>query len=179
MLTVKSSQKASVPMKKRTIFNTKFNIGFGCPRKDTCLTCDRFLAELSHLEKQVHESIDLEVNSAKLLSVQQEYQDHLQQKRVFYERKSSARARTQGSNSEYAIAFDFWKNLPCPNITTNDVYYKRQLSMYSFNVHILKSNEVYEYFYNETIAKKGDDVASMLYDVFTTKIPEIITSIHL
>ena len=166
--------------KYRKIFNTKFNIGFGCPRKDTCSTCDRFLAEIGHLEKQITDALDFETNSARLVKVRQEYQDYLQEQGVFCKRKANARTQTQGSNTEYAIAFDFWKNLPCPNVTSNDVYYKRQSSVYSFNVHILTTNEVYVYFYNEQIAKKGaDDVASMLYDVFTTKIPENITNLHL
>ena len=36
------------------------------------------------------------------------------------------------------------------------------------------------YFYDETHAKKGaDDVTSMLYDFFTTKVPENIKTLHL
>lgn len=38
---------------------------------------------------------------------------------------------------------DFGKNVSLPNITTNDIYYKRQLSMYSFNIHILSSQQSY------------------------------------
>ena len=70
--------------------------------------------------------------------------------------------------------------MPCPNITTNDVYYRRQLSIYSFNIHNLTTNEVFVYFYDETKGNKGaDDVCSMLNDFFTTKIPAEIKIIHL
>lgn len=37
------------------------------------------------------------------------------------------------------ICIDLMKNLPVPNMSTNDVYYKRQLSFYLFVVHVLAS----------------------------------------
>ena len=79
-----------------------------------------------------------------------------------------------------AIAFDFWKNLPCPNVTTNDVYYRRKLKVYTFHVHDLGRNTVHLYSYDETTAKKGsDDVCSMLYVFFMTKLPQEVTTIDL
>jgi len=36
----------------RTIYNTKFNLGFGSPRSDTCATCDKQNGDFSeHREK--------------------------------------------------------------------------------------------------------------------------------
>jgi hypothetical protein len=49
---------------------------------------------------------------------------------------------------------DFQKNVPLPNIATNNVYYKRHLSMYSFNIHILSTGRSAFYTYPETLAKK-------------------------
>lgn len=63
-----------------------------------------------------------------------------------------------------AICMDFAKNFQVPNITTNDVYYKRQLSLYLFNIHILANDEVVFYVYPETVANKGScEVISMLH----------------
>ena len=62
-----------------------------------------------------------------------------------------------------------------PNKSTNDVYYCRQLSFYTLNVHILSTDQVYLYTYDETTAKNGaDDVCSLLYDFIEHHIPESV-----
>lgn len=49
---------------------------------------------------------------------------------------------------------DFQNNVPVPNITTNDVHYKRQLWVYQFNIHIIANGEI--------VAGKGsNEVLSM------------------
>lgn len=64
-----------------------------------------------------------------------------------------------------AICFDYGKNLCAPNIQTNDTYYKRQLSVYAFNVHVLSSSQSIFYLYPETEGKKGsDDVCSLVHN---------------
>uniref|UniRef100_A0A6P7GF72 Uncharacterized protein LOC114341656 n=1 Tax=Diabrotica virgifera virgifera TaxID=50390 RepID=A0A6P7GF72_DIAVI len=60
---------------------------------------------------------------------------------------------------------DFQKNLPVPNISTNDVYYRRQLSFYMFNIHKLSDSKSFFYIYAEIYGKKGgDEVCSLLWD---------------
>lgn len=62
---------------------------------------------------------------------------------------------------------DFQKNLSTHNITTSDMYYRRQLNFISFNVHVLSKNTSVFYKYDESVAKKGaDDVCSMLEHSF-------------
>lgn len=149
----------------RKIFTEKFNIGFGYPRKDTCSTCDELTVKL---------------NSAPTPELVAEKELHLRKARVFYDRKAAAKSAAQQSETKAALVFDYQKNLSCPNITTNDVYYKRQLSFYSFNVHNLATDDGYFYCYDETIAKKGaDDVASMLYDFFCNILPKEVTDVEL
>lgn len=63
---------------------------------------------------------------------------------------------------------DFQENLPTPNITTNGVYYRRQLNFISFNIHIL-SHSVF-YTYDETVAKKGADVVCSMVNHFVWNI---------
>jgi hypothetical protein len=141
----------------RTAFK-KFNISFGYPRSDTCSICDKFLAEMKALEQRTETS---ETEKRKLTVLNDIHKKKAQE---FYNRKRNAKAKAK-SNIEYeAIAMDFQKNVPLPNITTNDVYYKRQLSMYSFNIHILSTGRSAFYTYPETVAKKGsNDVVSFLY----------------
>ena len=105
----------------RTIFTTKFNVAFGYPRKDTCSRCDQLKAEIDGMQ-----------NEEGKIQLQNELNDHKTKAQVFYDRKSTKGKATKIDHTRAAIAFDFWKNLPTPNITTNDVFYRRQLSVHSF-----------------------------------------------
>lgn len=53
------------------------------------------------------------------------------------------------------ICFDLQKTLPTPLLTTNKVYYLRQLWTYNFCVHDLISGKSFMYVWNETIAQRG------------------------
>lgn len=68
-----------------------------------------------------------------------------------------------------AIAIDFGSNLPMPNISSSEVYFRKQLTFYIFNVHILSTGQSFMYTYDQTVGKKGsNDVASMLLHFFQT-----------
>lgn len=68
----------------------------------------------------------------------------------------------QRSNYE-CIAMDF-KKKPMPNISTNDVCYKRQLTLHSFNIHVLSTNSVNFYCYPEIIDGKGsNEITTLLH----------------
>lgn len=152
--------------KFRNIFETKFNIAFGYPRKDTCSTCDVFKVELTALETKLTNCSDdnERKNVAQKLEVKsKEKVLHLKKAEKFYSLKRKFRKNAQRSHDMEAIVIDFQKNLPCPNISTNDVYYRRQLNFISFTIHVLSNSKVVFYTYDESVAKKGaDDVCSML-----------------
>lgn len=87
---------------------------------------------------------------------------HLAKADQFYDTKRAAKMRVR-ADSTLAICMDFQKILPAPNVTTNDVYYKRQLTCISFNIHELATGKSHFYVYDQTVAKKGsDDLCSML-----------------
>lgn len=73
------------------------------------------------------------------------------------------------------IVFDYAKNYPVPNITTNDVYYKRQLSVYLFNIHVLSTGQSVYYVYPEHVGNKGsDEVCSFLHHfLYNVLDPEV------
>ena len=52
---------------------------------------------------------------------------------------------------------DIAKNLPVPNNSTNDDYYKRQFPVFSFNIHILLTTQRIFCTYPETNGRKGSD----------------------
>lgn len=146
----------------RNIFNTKFNISFGYPRIDTCSFCDEINVKLKALE------VDTKKNESEIKNLTTQKRIHSLKAEAFYSRKKAARLRARKDSNFEAIAMDYQKNVSLPNITTNDVYYKRQLSMYNFNIHVLSSEQSFFYTYPETHAKKGaDEVAAFLFHFIT------------
>lgn len=155
----------------RKIFNNRFNISFGYPRKDTCSICDKFQAEVkglnARLSQNVSEEEKLEITN-KIKGLTTENQVHNLKAVTFYTRKRIARKYSKKTESYEAICMDFQRNLPLPNITTNDVYYKRQLSFYSFNIHQLSNRDSVFYTYTEVEGNKGaNEVISFLHNYVT------------
>lgn len=150
----------------RAEFNNNFNISFGYPRKDTCSTCDAFRVQKASLTGGVNSVSNFAEKSEEnknLAKLEVDHNLHLKKAETFYSLKRFFRKKSLKSNTIEAIVMDFQKNLHTPNITTNDVYYRRQLNFYSFNIHVLSTSESVFYTYDETVAKKGsDDVCSML-----------------
>lgn len=150
----------------RSIFVNHFNIGFGYPRSDTCSTCDEFLAKTKALKVNLKNASELEKGDIEkeIKKLETENKLHKLKANVFYKRKRETRIQCQSSSQKEAIAMDFQKNLSMPNITTNDVYYKRQLTLNLFNIHELSTSKSYFFCYPESIAKKGsDEVCSFLH----------------
>ncbi|XP_050303632.1 uncharacterized protein LOC126741288 [Anthonomus grandis grandis] len=89
---------------------------------------------------------------------------HLAKTEVLYARKKQARLRSRTKADTEAICMDFGRNLPMPNLSTNDVYYSRQLSLFSFIVHKLSNSKVFFYAYPETVGKKGANEVCSFFD---------------
>lgn len=159
----------------REIFNHDYNFSFGYPRKDTCSTCDSNKSKKAAFETSIAsaseaEKIILQNDLDKLLV---EEKLHLSKSAKFYELKSLYKRKSRKSPDLEAITMDYQKNLHCPNITTNDVYYKRQLNFVSFNIHVLSDQTSVFYTYDESVAKKGaDDVCSMIDHFVSSILPE-------
>ncbi|XP_050308916.1 uncharacterized protein LOC126745187 [Anthonomus grandis grandis] len=150
----------------RKIFNTRFNLSFRYPRSDTCSECDQFLANIKVLEMKLKtengneeekKRTEAEIQKLGVLN-----RVHKAKAEKFYEKKRVFMQYASTKDDTEAIAMDFQKNLSLPNVTTNDVYYKRQLTFISFNIHELACNNAIFYTYNETIGKGANEVVSML-----------------
>ncbi|CAG4941246.1 unnamed protein product [Parnassius apollo] len=147
----------------RTIFNTEFNISFGYPRTDTCSACDEFKIKAKALRA---EGNIVELNRLTILN-----NLHKKKAQTFYDRKKNARIKSKTDVEFQAIAMDYQKNVSLPKITTSNVYYKCQLSMYSFNIHALGDASSYFYTYPETCGRKGsDEVVSFLFQYLTNHL---------
>ena len=129
--------------KFRQTFVEKFNIAFGYPRMDTCATCDEQKAKETMLQKSLgNSSGDSRIQLEKDLSdLQNQMKLHKLKAEWFYRRKRDAKNESRKSVKTEAIAVDFGRNISLPDISTSEVYFRRQLSFYLFNVHVLASGE--------------------------------------
>jgi len=167
----------------RNIFNKHFNISFGYPRSDTCSTCDNFTAEVKVLQTKLNVGLDASSQKDiedKIKKLTTENQLHKAKAEVFYERKRKARKTAMKNVEIEAVAMDFQKNLPIPNFPTNDVYYKRQLTLNSFNIHVLSTGSATFYAYPETIGGKGsNEVVSFLHHFIFVQLDARVRHLHI
>ncbi|XP_014261324.1 uncharacterized protein LOC106673655 [Cimex lectularius] len=166
----------------RQIFENKFNISFGYPRKDTCSFCDKIAVEISALQNDLSATIPSVQDNAsimqKIKAKELEKTLHLKKAEEFYKIKRKFRKLAKKEVNFEAVAMDFQRNLPVPNITTNDAYYRRQLNFMSFNIHVLSDSSSVFYTYDETEGKKGaDDVCSMLNHFVSTVLSKDVRNL--
>lgn len=137
------------------------------------------MAFLKNIQNTTNPDKNNHLNGA-LRKLQLEMMLHKKKAQWFYTIKKSARLKSMKTVEYEAVTMDYGRNLPLPNISTNDVYYKRQLSFYSFNIHVLSSAESYFYTYDQTVANKGsEDVVSMLNHFITNHLDKRVKHFEL
>ena len=105
------------------IFNTKFNLSFYPPRQDTCKRCDTTKVRI--------EAATAEGDAAKLAELQQDHEIHLRKAEAA---RTALNVEEQNASGHEAFTFDLQKVLSLPRLTTNEVYYCRQLSVYNIGI---------------------------------------------
>ena len=134
------------PVKKnvyRPVFNYNFNLGFGCPRSDTCTTCDEYNG--SETAKKIVE--------------------HQQDSKPGDRLMAEDRERALSIPGINYITFNLEKCLPLPRLTTRLVYYKRQLNLYNMIIHVCNINveNGFMHLWPETVGGRGpSEVGSCL-----------------
>ncbi|XP_063223337.1 uncharacterized protein LOC134531565 [Bacillus rossius redtenbacheri] len=166
----------------RSIFNADFNIAFGYPRTDTCAQCDVFNARKSCLEAELQIAEDNQTKerlSNEINNICTDRKSHHKTAQQWYDLKRKAKVTCRRDIIKEAIVFDFSKNYPIPNITTGEVYYRRQLSMFFFNVHVLSTGRSVFYVYPETVGQKGsNEVCSFLHHFIYNYLEENVTELE-
>ena len=131
------SDKGENPMSSsayRDIFTKEFNFGFGCPKSDTCSTCDK-AANAS--------------NSDAL-------EDHKHRADLAFRAMQADREEAQTTNSsKHFITFDLQKTLPLPKLTTSVAFYLRQVWLYNCGIHVASSAASGSYFHLWTENEAG------------------------
>lgn len=140
----------------RHIFATEFNLKFHRPHSDTCHTCDKLNNMINNSpdeEVKTRSKVELTIHQKKVESVKQSKVDDIN-----YGKENPDQVRV--------ICFDLQKTLPTPLLTTNKVYYLRQLWTYNFCVYDLISGKSHMYIWNETTASRGSqEIGSCLLKV--------------
>nr|CAH7738509.1 unnamed protein product [Callosobruchus chinensis] len=153
------NENEKVPVKEsyyRFIFCTEFNLKFHKPHSDTCNTCDR----LNNLIKNTRNdqannnyTLELELHHRKVQS-------------VTAAKKRDLEYAKQNSETVRLICFDLEKTLATPLLTTNKVYYLRQLWTYNLCIHDMVSGKSSMYIWDETEVSSGSqEIGSCLLQV--------------
>ena len=132
--------------KYKQVFRDDFNLKFKKPKKDTCNKCDNF-------------RIQLEAKK----DIPDEYQQVLAKKNEHYELQKAARdtlisdreAAKDPNNKCQVITFDLQSVLQTPQLTSNAVFYKRQLSVYNLGIHECREEKGIMHVWHEGIASRG------------------------
>lgn len=143
----------------RDIFNTEFNIAFFKPKKDQCDLCTQY-TNSNITEKE---------------TLQQRYDEHLQNKQKVRELKDQDKNRAQQkeNNQLRVCCFDLQKVLQTPQAKSSAMYYKRKLSVYNFTIFSIGDREGYCYVWTEHEAKRGsNEIASCVLDFIGRRAKE-------
>lgn len=140
-----------LPCKKKFyyhVFNTKFNLSFKPPSKDTCSLCDRLKMQIEFEDNEETKNklkIDKKLHLAKADQA----------------RNALKSDQKKASDNIYVLTFDLQKALPFPKVATSVAYYKKNLYVYNLGVHSFNIGTGFMYMYNETEGGRGSqDVAS-------------------
>lgn len=152
----------------RKVFNTKYNVGFGSPMKDTCSRC-------SELTRKIQTA-----------SSDQEKQKFIAEKRLHSLKAKAFYDLLRNEEDHVLIAsFDCQKNNALPKLPDQAAYFSRQINLFNFTAVVGSSksplNNVHIYYWNETDnAKASNQIATAVFHLLTNlDIPQNKTVIRL
>lgn len=96
----------------RHVFVSEFNLGFGCPKSDTCRTCES----------------------------KEDNDDHVARyKAAFKEQDNDRNLAREGAI--LLVNFDMQKTLPLPKLSTSVAFYLRQVWLYNLGIHSVAKDD--------------------------------------
>nr|XP_022905846.1 uncharacterized protein LOC111417713 [Onthophagus taurus] len=134
----------------RYIFNTKFNLHFYSPKKDTCKRCDIYKIKISNPD----------LNQEDKTVLDRDHEFHLKKAELARSCMKDDAEIVKINQECYACSIDLQKSLPFPVLTVSDAYYKRNLYCYNFGVHDFAKDSGFFYVWNETVAGRGSQEIS-------------------
>lgn len=134
------------------IFLTEFNLKTKSPRKDTCNKCDSYAAKIQNC-----------TNAEEKQKLTSEDEIHKRQAELARARMNSDLALAKEREDTDTLTFDMQKTLPLPRLSTNIIFYKRQLWLYNCGVYSGKNNQsVFNIWLEGQAGRGAQEVASSL-----------------
>lgn len=135
----------------KRVFYRDFNLRFKVPKKDTCYKCDFYLAKIKTAV------------GADRVMLEEWHNQHLEQAELLSKQMKKDLENAKIDEDLETLPFDMQKILQCPKVATSIAYYKRQLNLYNFGIHVGSSGQGIFNIWLETEASKGtQEVGSCL-----------------
>lgn len=136
----------------RKIFLTEFNLKTKALKKDTCNRCDTLKAKLQSTN-----------DNEELQRLNEEKNIHLLEAENARKQMEADLKGAHENDDLETLTFDMEKTLPLPRLSTNIIFYKRQLWLYNCGIHSGKNNKGFCYLWIEGQAGRGaQEVGSCL-----------------
>lgn len=151
-------------------FHENFTYTFGRPQVDVCSACE----ELGQKIK----STTLNDNAKRVATA--ELLVHKNRAKKFYKKLEHIKKLSSGTDEILGIAMDYMQNLPIPDIPVQEIFYYRQLWVFEFSIHNLKTGEAKFFSYHEGEAHKGpNEVCTFLKHYFENEVSENVKELHI
>ncbi|KAK3926562.1 Serine--pyruvate aminotransferase, mitochondrial [Frankliniella fusca] len=143
----------------------KTGLKFKPPPLDTCNKCDAFNQSL----KQCKTNDEKE-------AVIKERDVHQKKAQDAYDAKKADKLQSKMDNTKQVITFDLEQVLPCPQLSSGETFYKRQLSIYNLTVYNCSTKIGTNYMWSEVVAGRGaNEIASCITRYIKEEIAEPVT----
>ena len=129
-------------------FVENFNLSFSYPKSDTCKKCDILKTSITNCTNE-NDKIDKQAN----------LDMHKFEAEKFFRDLNAKTVLASTDPTVETICFDFQQNMPIPKLTTNEIFYSRQIWVYNLGFHVASTNDRYMFVFDETTAKKGSNDA--------------------
>lgn len=134
------------------------------PRNDTCKQCDSLNVQIKATEEQSDKQL-----------LQSQLQLHHCKAQRAYQQLSEDTALCQSAANVDMITFDLQQSLPTPKLSTNIVFYKRQLWTYNLGVHDCLDGKGYMFIWPENVASRGSqEVCSSIMKFLQSRANHLI-----
>ncbi|XP_050509244.1 uncharacterized protein LOC126886381 [Diabrotica virgifera virgifera] len=136
----------------QNIFYMHFNLKRKPPIKDTCNSCDMYSAKIKNTQDENEKKTLNELHDNHLKKAE----DARNQMQIHFKEATT-------NPTLETLSYNMEKVLGLPKLSTNIVYYKRQLGIYNEGIHSASTNTPYCFLWKEGVAGRGaQEVGSCL-----------------
>ncbi|XP_063219220.1 uncharacterized protein LOC134529249 [Bacillus rossius redtenbacheri] len=152
------------------IFRENFNLHFGRPQIDTCGECEQLKVKIKNPN----------LNECAKRVAMAELAIHERRSNKFYTSMKDTKHICKNNDSVLGLTFDYMQNISLPCIPVQELFYYRQLSVFPFAIHNLKTDEASLFLYHEGQANKGpNETCSFLHKYISDNVPPCVKELHL